>query len=397
MGASEHKSFRFDRMEWSGSLGDLGTLLPLAIGMIVITGLDAGAVLGLAGLYYICAGLYFRVPTPVQPMKVVAAYACANGIVAGLTPTQVTAAALWLGGLLLLLGATGLVDWLRRFVPVSTVRGIQLAVGVVLAIKGVELIAAPDPDLVAWSLGPLHLGVLLGAAGLLLTLWLLDSQRFPAALVLVGGGIAVGLLLGRSPSIGDLSFGLHLPVPLAHGWPSLDDALWVLPVVVLPQLSITLGNAIYSNVDVSRKLYPAGGRLVTYRAVTLSMGLANLAAFFFGGMPMCHGAGGVAAHHRFGARTGGANLIIGALLLVPALVLGESLLPVLGLLPKAILGVLLFFAGLQLALLIGDVRERKDLFVVLAMLVLALAVNLAVAFAAGLVLAWALRLERLRV
>jgi SulP family sulfate permease len=393
MGDSEHKAFRFDRMEWSGSLGDLGTLLPLAIGMIVISGLEAGAVLGLAGLYYILAGLYFRSPTPVQPMKVVAAYA----IAAGLSAAQISAATLWLGVVLLLLGATGLVDWLKRLVPQATVRGIQLAVGAVLAIKGVALIVEVDPELLAWRLGPLHLGVLLGLAGLVLTFLLIDSRRFPAALVLVVLGLCAGLLLGRLPSAGEVSLGLHLPTPLAHGWPGWDDALWVLPAVVLPQLPTTLGNAIYSNVDVSRQLYPAGGRLVTYRAVTLSMGLANLAAFFFGGMPMCHGAGGVAAHHRFGARTGGANLIIGGLLLIPAVVLGDSLLPVLGLLPKAVLGVLLFFAGLQLALMIQDVTERRDLFVVISMLVVALAVDLAIAFAVGVALAWALRLERLRV
>jgi len=34
------KNYRFDRLEFAGSLGDLGTLLPLAIGMILINGLS---------------------------------------------------------------------------------------------------------------------------------------------------------------------------------------------------------------------------------------------------------------------------------------------------------------------------------------------------------------------
>ena len=391
--ATFETKIRFDRMEWAGSLGDLGTLLPLAIGMIVICGLRATNVLVTVGGFYLLAGLYFRTPISVQPMKVIGAYAIASG----LTPQQITAAGLWMGGILLLLGTTGLVDRLRKLIPKSAVRGIQLTVGVVLLVKGLKLVVQPDPNLVGWSLGPIHAGVIIGVVGLAVTLLLLGNKRVPAALVLVALGLVAGLILGRPPGAGEFDLGLHLPRLLPHGWAGWDDLLWVLPVLVLPQLPATLGNAIISNVDLSHELYPESRKRVTLRAVTLSQALANLASFALGGIPMCHGAGGLAAHYRFGARTAGSNLIIGGILVLLALALGENLVPVLGLLPLAVLGVLLAFAGMQLSLMICDLEDRKDLFVVLFMLVLSLAVNLAVGFGVGIALAWVLKSERVEV
>ena len=131
--------------------------------------------------------------------------------------------------------------------------------------------------------------------------------------------------------------------------------------------------------------------------MTLSQGLANAAAFFFGGMPMCHGAGGLAAHYRFGARTAGSNITIGAIFVVLALLFGEAIVPVLRLMPLAILGVLLTFAGIQLALMIQDLTDRKDFFVVLLMLGLTLVFNLAVAFLTGIVVAYVLKTRWVKV
>src|SRR5210317_1402645 len=126
--------FIFNRMEFAGSLGDLGTLLPIAIAMIVLNGLNATNVMVAVGLFYIAAGLYFRVPVPVQPMKVIGAYA----IAIGLTPTQIIAASLWMGVVVLLLGTTGLIHSIARYTPKSTIRGVQLGVGIILMGKGLN-------------------------------------------------------------------------------------------------------------------------------------------------------------------------------------------------------------------------------------------------------------------
>jgi len=377
-------------MELSGSLGDLGTLLPFAVGMIVLNQMHATNVLVTIGLFYILAGLYFRVPVAVQPMKVIGGYA----IAVGLTPHQVVSSGLWVGVLVLFLGVTGLIGIVGRYTPKSTVRGIQLSVGVVLLMEGLNLMLEQDPNLVVQTIGPMNTGLLLGAVGLALTFLLLENKKLPAAPTLIIFGIAVGLFIGKPLDQDAFAWGFHVPRPVPYGWPGWSDLVWVIPIVVLPQLPMTVGNAIISNTDLTREYFPEKSRRVTYRSVSISQGLANLVSFFLGGIPMCHGAGGLAAHYKFGARTGGSSLYIGGILLVLALIFGENIVSILRLLPLSILGVLLTFAGLQLALMIQDLQERKDLFVALFMLGLALVFNLAVAFIAGIVVAYAVKRAR---
>ena len=127
------------------------------------------------------------------------------------------------------------------------------------------------------------------------------------------------------------------------------------------------------------------------------MALGNFLSALFGGMPLCHGAGGLAAHYRFGARSAGSNLMIGAVFIFFTLVLGNRILILFNLIPMAILGVLLLFAGSQLALTILDIRERKEMFVVVTILGITLASNLAAGFIVGIVLAILLRSPKLTV
>jgi SulP family sulfate permease len=384
--------FRFDRSEWAGSLGDLGTLLPLSVGMIVLNGLSATSVFAAVGLFYALAGLYFRTPMAVQPMKAIAPYA----IAAGLTPLQIQASCLWMGGILLVLGTTGFIEVIRRYVPGSVIRGVQLAVGVSLLIRGLELMVEPDIHMRLQTLAGIPMGIVLGGLGLIGTLLLLHDRRLPPALVLIGFGAILGLVLGR-PFEGNPWVGLESPRLGPYGWPSLELFWWALPVLALPQLPVTIGNAVLSNTALAHEYFPGTARRVSNRSVSISMGLANLGAYFLGGMPMCHGAGGLAAHYRFGARTGGSNLIIGGILVLLALSLGENLVGVFNLLPDAILGVLLVFAGVQLALVIQDLADRKDLFIVLFMLGLGLAFNLAVSFLAGIALVYLFKLRWVKV
>ena len=374
-------------------MGDLGTLLPLAIGMILLNKLHATNVFVLIGIFYIVAGHYFGVPVPVQPMKVIGAYAIATG----LTPTQIVSSSLWMGIFMLFLGITGLIQLIGKYTPKSTVRGVQLGVGVVLMIKGLKLIIEPDPNLAIQAIGPVSMSVILGTAGLFLTFLLLDNKKLPAALVLVVLGIVLGIFIGKPIDSASLNWGIHLPKPLPYGWPSVEDIIWVIPVLVLPQIPMTIGNAIISNTDITHEYFGERAKRATYRSVANSQGLADIASFFFGGIPMCHGAGGLAAHYRFGARTAGSNVIIGGIFVLLALIFGENIVAILKLLPFSLLGVLLVFAGLQLALMIQDLRDRKDLFVALLMLGIALATNLGVAFVIGIIAAYGFKSDKLRV
>ena len=381
------KRYRFDRMELAGSLGDLGTLLPLTLGMIVLNDLHATNAFFLIGLFYIAAGHYFGTPIAVQPMKVIGAYA----IAIGLTPTQIISSSLWMGVSMLFLGSTGLIRVIGKYTPKSTIRGVQLGVGVVLLSKGLKLIIMPDPGLAVQFLGPVNMGIILGGLGMLLTLLLLGNKRFPAAVVLVGLGIVIGFLVGKPLKAEAFNFGIHFPNLIPYGWPSWSDLVWVLPVLVLPQLPMTIGNAVISSADVMQEYFGDRAKRGTYRSVAVSQGLADVVSFFVGGIPMCHGAGGLAAHYRFGARTAGSNFIIGSIFVLLALLFGENIVSILKLLPLSILGVLLVFAGLELALMIQDLQDKKDLFVVLLMLGVALVSNLAAAFIIGIIVAWAVK------
>lgn len=398
------RKVRFDRQELAGSLGDLGTVLPLAIGLVLINGLDATGLLLSTGLFYVLAGLYFGVTVPVEPMKVIGAYAVASAM----TPGQITAAGMWMALLLLALGLTGGITLVSRVVPFATVRGVQLATGVVLLMQGVGFVIGRTPLRTAGgsgerlidlgSVGPVDGDVLLGVAAVLLVLAFLDSRRTPAALVVVGLGLAVGLLLGGARGLAGFHLGLHLPRILPFGWPSPSDMVIGLVALALPQLPMTIGNAVVAQHDLTREYFgeEAAARS-SPRALTLSMGLANVAAAMVGGMPLCHGAGGLAAHYRFGARTAGSNLMIGAAFVVLAVLVGDMAVRVLTLLPFAVLGALLCFAGLQLAMMIRDVDRREDLLVVVAVLGVTLVTNLAVGFLSGLGLAYLFRYTRLRV
>jgi sulfate permease, SulP family len=396
-------SFKFNRMELAGSLGDLGTILPLAIGMILINGLNPLGLFMGVGLFYIFSGLYFKVTSPVEPMKVIGAYAIATGISA----SQIQASCLWIFLFLLIIGGTGIITLIGRYIPRPVIRGVQLSTGVLLVSQGVKLMLgtstfqtlrqAAEPYLNVQHLGPLPVGLVIGVSLGVLTLLLLENRRLPAAIVVVGVGIAVGLLLGTGEGLSQIHLGINLPRWLPFGIPTAGDFTFALLVLVLPQVPMTLGNAVMANADLSVQYFPQDGRRVTYRALCLSMALANLMSFFLGGMPMCQGAGGLASRYRFGARTAGSNLIGGALFVVLALCLGEHLMGVIYLLPMSALGILLVFAGVQLSLTLLDMTTRKEIFVPILILGITLASNLAAGFLIGIAAAYALKSEKLSI
>ncbi len=394
---------RFNRQEIAGSLGDLGVLLPIGIGLVLINGLSATAVMLMVGLFYVGSGLYFRTTVPVQPMKVVSAYAIARALPA----EQITASGLWLGALLLLLAVTGAINLVGQVVPKATVRGVQLTTGVLLMTQGVRFIigdtslqklrGAAEPNLIFSHLGPLPIGILLGVVAILVILLLLENKRAPAALVVIIGGFLVGAIFHRHlPQ--QLHLGIHLPELLPFGWPSSETATLALLALALPQLPMTIGNAVIAQGDLTREYFGVRvAKRASFKALAISMALANIATFFVGGMPMCHGSGGLAAHYRFGARTAGSNLFIGGLFVLVAILFGDEAGALLGLLPFSVLGALLVFGGAQLALTLRDVEERQDLFVAVVILAVSLATNLGIGFMVGIALALGFRHGRLRI
>lgn len=394
---------RFNRMELAGSLGDLGTLLPITIGMIVVNGMSAVGTFYVIGLFYILAGVYFRIPVAVQPMKVIGAYAIATAM----PPAQIAGSTLLISVFLAIIALTGAARWIGKAVPKAVVRGVQLSTGILLMRQGIlfiigtssfqQLSGAAEPYFAIQQFGPLPLGLLIGIVGLTLTFLLLNSKRYPAGIAVIGLGLAAGILFGDHSALLQISPGFHVPLLLPFGFPDIDAFTVALFVLTLPQIPMTIGNAVVATADLSKEYFSESASRVTYTSTTLSMACASAASFLCGSIPLCHGAGGLAAHYRFGARTHGSNLIIGGFFLVLAVIFGPQAITLLHLLPMSILGVLLAFAGGQLSLTILDMKNRNDMFVVLTMLGITLAANLAWAFPAGIILSLALRSEKFSV
>lgn len=395
--------YQFNRLEAAGSLGDLGTLLPMAIGMILINGLHPMAIFISIGLYYILSGVYFRVPVPVQPMKVIGAYAIATAM----TANQILASGALMGIFLLFIGATNLITLMGKYVRKPVIRGVQLTTGSLLMAQGIKFMLgtskfqilrqAAEPYMTVQQIAGVPIGIFIGIVAGILTLWLLENKKFPAGLVVVTGGLMLGLFMGTHEGLNKIRLGVYLPEFLPFGTPSRVDFTFALFALALPQLPMTVGNAVIANADLSKEYFGNKAEKVTYRALTVSMAIANLSCFILGGMPLCHGAGGLAAHYRFGARTAGSNLIIGSIFLCLAIFLGLHSLAVIYLMPMSILGVLLVFAGGQLALTIIDMKERKDMFVALLILGITYATNLAIGFIVGMLVGFALKNDRLSV
>ena len=318
--------FRFDLREMSGALGDLGTLLPLMLGTIAVVGLaPMPVVLGFA-VSYIATAFWYRLPIPVQPMKAVAAVL----LTVEMSPESLAASGVMIGAILLILGVTGLIDKIGRLVPQSVLAGLQLGLGITLALVALDLMATAP---------------MLGLA-LVLLIAVLLCMSLPAAAI----AVAVALLAG-------MTFDLD-PLPLAEatwamptlvGVPSWEEMQQSFAVFVLPQLALTLTNAIILTALITGDYFGEAARHVTPRRLSISSGLGNLLLAPFGALPMCHGAGGVAAHHRFGARSGGAPLLLGVGLLAVALMPGGAGLAMLAIIPAAGLGALLLVASFELA------------------------------------------------
>lgn len=360
--------------ELSGSIGDLGTFLPYVIGAIAIGGLDATGVLFMFGIMYVLTGWYYRLPVPVQPMKVMGAAVLVHHLTAG----EVAAAGILMGVTLLLLGISGLVDKLASLTPQSVTAGIQAGLGISLSILGIKFI---QDDL------------LLGLLITILMLFLFRFRRLPVAIIAVAGGTMLAFLLHPELSFPRLALGFHLPHFLLPEWKDFGRGF---TLAYLPQLPLTLTNSVLVTAALAHDLFPHQSERVNEKNLCLSLGIGNLIAMPLGGFAMCHGSGGLAAHYRFGARSGLSVIIIGTLLLLTAVILGPSGVDLLSLIPRAVLGGLLFFSGIDL-IKSGEYKEGKSRYAFIMTVIISVAVNPAAAFVAGVALVYLFNKEWIKI
>ncbi|HOX01979.1 MAG TPA: putative sulfate/molybdate transporter [Candidatus Paceibacterota bacterium] len=361
---------RFDRHELAGAFGDLGTDLPLVVGMVAAAGLDAASVLVMFGAMQILTGIAYRMPMPVQPLKAVAVLV----ITQKLAPNIICGAGLAIGAVMLALALTGLLQWLAGAVPKCVVRGIQFGLGVQLVSLAFTNYVRSDGG---W-------GYALAGAAFVLALILAGNRRMPAALAVIGLGLAYALLFHADRLAGSSAFGFALPQLRVPALLDIWTGFWVL---ALPQIPLSLGNSILATRQVAVDLFP--DRPIAVRRLGVTYSLMNLLSPFCGGIPVCHGSGGMAGHYAFGGRTGGSVVIYGTFFALAGLFLSAGFEQFSQLFPLPVLGVLLLFEGWTMLALVRDTAGAKNEFMI-ALLVGLMAGGLPYGYVVGLLAGTAL-------
>jgi len=348
--ASESKPrLRFDRQEWSGAFGDLGTDLPLLVGMILAAGLDATSVLIAFGAMQILTGVWYRLPMPVQPLKAMAAIVIAQ---------KVPASVLYGGGLaiglaMLLLSAFGVIERVDRLVPKPVIRGIQCGLG--LQLSGIALRNYVPADGAS--------GWWLAGSAFLLALLLRGRARIPAGVILAALGLAYAVLFKLG--LGQAIPGIGVHGPQLH-WPALADIRTGFLLLAIPQIPLSIANSILATRQLVNDFFPE--RRVTASRISWTYSLMNLINPFVGGVPTCHGSGGMAGHYAFGGRTGGSVVIYGSVYLLLGVFVGPGCQRLIEAFPLPVLGVLLLFEGVTLLALLRDLGSSPADFVLALLL-----------------------------
>lgn len=370
-GAAEKPRNRFDRLEWAGAFGDLGTLIPFVAAYIAVLKMDPVGILLAFGVSMVVCGWFYRTPFPVQPMKAIGATATTQAAqLSVLTGGAVIGASLVTGVFWLILGFTGLSSRIAKLVPREVVLGIMLGLGMNFMHEGAKMMSKDWPA---------------ACVGILIAVLLRKSRAFPAMFVLLLLGFIYNVIKDASllAQVANISFALRMP-QMSITNISLNDIFLGTLYLALPQVPLTLGNAIIGMKEENNRHFP--DRPVTVKGVSISTGIMNLFGAGIGGVPMCHGAGGMAAHTSFGARTGGSSIILGAILIILALGFSGSVELLLRTFPGAVLGVILFMAGIMLA--VGNLPSqatKQHAFVIVATAGMAMW-NVAAAFVLGVVL-----------
>ncbi|KAL8090116.1 hypothetical protein AgCh_039552 [Apium graveolens] len=410
--AGKLKSNLIFRSKWSelnGAMGDLGTYIPIVLALTLSKDLNLGTTLVFTGVYNIVTGAIYGVPMPVQPMKSIAAVAISTpdfGI------PEVMAAGICTAAILFLLGVTGLMQLVYKLIPLPVVRGIQLAQGLSFAMTAVKYVQKKQNFAKSKSSGERPWigldGIVLALACAIFIVVVTgagdehdevtdhlsggversDKRRrlrkiiasLPSAFIIFLLGVVLAFIRGPKV-VKEITFG-----PSSFGVIKLSKQAWKDGFIkgTIPQLPLSVLNSVIAVCKLSSDLFP--GRDISATSVSVSVGVMNLVGCWFGAMPCCHGAGGLAGQYKFGGRSGGCVALLGAAKLALGLLLGSSLVKILNQFPVGVLGVLLLFAGIELAMCCKDMNSKEDSFVMLLCTAVSLVgSSAAIGFVCGLV------------
>lgn len=357
MRSDGYPDFRFNLEEIAGAVGDYGTLIPIVLGVAIASKVNIGYMLLFFSLWYIATGLYYKMPVPVEPMKAVGAIVIAGSM----TAAQIAASGIIIGIFFLSLGVFRGMRFIENAVPVSVIRGVQLGLALILLKTSIRFIT-DDYILAGLSIAIIVLFFIAGK---------LKSISDISAFILLSLGVVIGLVKFGCPTI------QILPLPKII-IPEINDYLTGTWSLVIPQIPLTITNAILATALLMDDLLK---RNLETNKLSATIGLMNLTAAPFGGFPMCHGAGGLAAQYRFGARTGGSNIISGIILLPVALFFADP--EWIAIFPVSIFGALLIFIAFEL----GKHGVKTDEYAVTYTIgILSLLLNITTGFIAGMAL-----------
>lgn len=335
---------KINRNEFSGAFGDIGTDLPLIIGMLLATNLEMSNTLIVFGILQILTSVIYGIPMPVQPLKAVAIIVITQ---------KLSVAVIWGGGIaigviMLFLTVTGLLTWLDKVIPKTVIRGIQLGLGIQLSLLAVKDYIPSDQST----------GYIFASLAFIIGIILIGNRKYPPAVLILLLGFVYVIFFKNIP-VSEIT----LSLPHAY-FPEItyQNIISGLVILALPQIPLSLGNSIFATNQIVKDLFPE--KKINVKRIGLTYSLMNIAGSIFGGIPVCHGSGGIAGHYTFGGRTGGSTLIYGLFYLILGLIFSNNSPELLQIFPKPILGIILLFEGIALILLVKDIiTDRKMFFI----------------------------------
>jgi len=354
---------KFTLAEFGGSLGDWGTLIPFIIGYVSIVGLNPAGIFLCVGITNIILGIKYNLPLPVEPQKTIGTVAISQKW----SPNLVISTGFGTGIVWLILGFTKKLNVIVEKIPQIAVRGIQLGLGLILGWAALLLFSD---------------NIILGVISMAIIIVLINNKRIPSAIILTILGIFIifytGALLLSQISMGLPTFQFQIPT-----W---ENILIGMLIAGLAQLVLTLANVMIATVKLSKDLFPDKKDAIDANSLAFNMGLMNVINPFLGGIPQCHGSGGLAAQYAFGARTGGSMIMEGILEIFLGLFCSNLLFLIFMEFPKAILGAMLLYTAILLGKIAFKDFNVKTAPIIIISGILCFIFNLIVGFLAGLVL-----------
>lgn len=348
------KGIKFNRQEFSGAFGDMGTDFPLLVAIIIAAGMHTPSVLIIFGFMQIFTGFVYKMPMPVQPLKAMATLVISQKIAGNI----LMGAGLAIGVVMLALSLTGILGRITKLVPKSVIRGIQLGLGMSLCFLSFKEYISSE------SL----MGYGLALVAFIIVILLIDNKKYPVSLIVIGTGVIYALLFKIDSQTIFHSIGISFP---KMNIPTLDAISKGFVLLAIPQIPLSLGNSIMATKQVGTDFFPERKDL-TVKKIGITYSIMNLTVPFFSGVPCCHGSGGMVGHYAFGGRTGGSVIIYGLVYILLGVFFGNNIETIIKIFPLPVLGVILLFEGISLMLLIKDiVHDKKDFVITILVGVLA--------------------------